>query len=71
MGASFIDTSPTDWNDPTRPKSNRWIPVDEDIHGWTPFVITHPTCFAREFGIETLVALVDDSHRLMRRILDR
>jgi hypothetical protein len=71
MGASFVDTGPTDHNDPSAPRSVRWVPVDEDIHGWTPFVIAHPACFAREQGVEALVNLVDESHRLMRKIHDR
>jgi len=72
QGASFINTGPTDSNDPTKPKSLRWVPVDEDIHGWSPFVISHPACFAREAGAEALMKLVDESHRLMRRsLLDR
>jgi len=71
LGASFIDTGPTDWADPSAPRQVRWIPVDEDIHGWSPFVIAHPACFVRENGVEALVDLVDESHRLMRRIYDR
>jgi hypothetical protein len=47
----------------------RFVPVDEDIHGWSPFELVHPTCFARQFGVEKLVSLVDDSHRLIRRRL--
>jgi len=41
----------------------------EDIHGWSPFVLTHPSCFLGEAGVAALVALVDESHRLMRRQL--
>ena len=68
-GSSFINTGPTDWNDPSKPKSQRWVPADEDIHGWSPFVLTHPICFAGETGLAALVALVDESHRMMRRQL--
>jgi hypothetical protein len=28
----------------------RWVPVGDDIHGWTPFVLAHPICFGREEG---------------------
>jgi hypothetical protein len=70
-GASFVNTGPTDWNDQAKPHSVRWVPVDEDIHGWTPFVITHPACFAREQSVEALVQLVDESHRFMRQRLTR
>ena len=67
LGASFVNTVPTDWNEQTKPRSLRFVPIDEDIHGGTPFVIAHPTCFAREQGVEALVHLVDESHRSMRR----
>jgi hypothetical protein len=70
-GASFIDTGHTDQTDPGAPRKVRWVPVDEDIHGWSPFVIAHPVCFAREKGVDMLVDLVDQSHRRMRRIYDR
>ena len=66
MGASFVNVGPTDWNDPARPKSEKWVPVDEDIHGWSPFVVVHPVCYAKQHGVHRLVELVDESHRLMR-----
>jgi hypothetical protein len=47
----------------------RFVPVDEDIHGWSPFELVHPTCFASQHGIEKLMALVDDSYRALRRRL--
>ena len=67
LGAAFINIGPTDPHDLDEPKSERWVPVDEDIHGWSPFVIVHPTCYARQEGVEKLVGLVDESHRLFRR----
>jgi hypothetical protein len=70
-GESFINTGPTDWNDPTKQPSVMWVPVDADIHGWSPFVLNHPACWAREHPIGDLVALVDDSHRLLRATLRR
>lgn len=66
LGASFVNTGPTDHNDPAKPRTERFVPVDEDIHGWTPFVVSHSACYANERGVEALVALVDESHRLMR-----
>jgi hypothetical protein len=71
LGSSFIDTGPTDTYDPTTPPYVRWVPVDEDIHGWSPFVIAHPSCYAAEKGVDALVLLVDESHRHMRSILGR
>ena len=61
VGESFINTGPTDWNDPNRPPSVAWIPVDTDIHGWTPFVLAHPTCWTGEHSVEELAVLVDES----------
>jgi hypothetical protein len=66
-GSSFINTGPTDWSDPSKPKTQRWVPADEDMHGRTPFVMTHPACFVSGAGVASLVALVDESHGLMRR----
>ena len=71
FGASFVNMSPTDYGDRDKPRAARWIPVDEDIHGWSPFEIQHPACFADHAGIERLIALVDESHRFMRSVLDR
>ena len=69
--ASFVDTHPTDSKEPWKPRTSRWVPVDEDVHGWTPFEIAHPACFAREHGVAALVELVDESHRFMRDMLTR
>jgi hypothetical protein len=66
FGAAFISIGPTDWHDPEKPKSERWVPVDEDIHGWSPFVTMHPACYARQEGIDKLLRLVDESHRQLR-----
>ena len=71
FGASFVNISPTDYSDRDKPRAARWIPVDEDIHGWSPFETQHPACFADHAGIERLIALVDESHRFMRSVLDR
>lgn len=68
-GSSFINTGPTDASNASKPNTHRWVPVDEDIHGWSPFVLSHPACFAAENGVSELVALVDDSHRFMRQVL--
>ena len=70
-GESSTNTGPTDSNDPTKPTSVRWVPVDADIHGWTPFVLSHPVCWSGEHSVGELVALVDDSHRLLRATLIR
>jgi len=67
FGSSFINIGATDSKDPTAPRSVRFVPVDEDIHGWSPFELVHPTCFARQYGVDKLVSLIDDSHRLIRR----
>ena len=69
LGESFINVGPTDWNEPGRPKPERFVPVDEDIHGWSPFVTMHPWCYAQQEGIDKLLRLVDESHRLLRRQL--
>lgn len=66
LGASFVNTGPTDWDDPAKPPSERFVPVDEDIHGLSPFVVSHPACYANDQGVEALVGLVDESHRVMR-----
>jgi hypothetical protein len=67
--SAFVNTGPTDWHDPDKPKRRSWVAADTDIHGWTPFVLTHPVCFANEEGVEALVALVEDSDRRMQRQL--
>ena len=69
LGASFISIGPSDQIDPSKPRSLRWIPVDEAIHGWSPFVVAHPMCFAEAEGFETVIGLVDESHRFMRKML--
>jgi hypothetical protein len=66
VGEAFIDTGPTDWNDPIKKPSVTWVPVATDIHGWSPFVVAHPACWAREHSIEDLVLHVDESHRQLR-----
>jgi len=67
FGAAFINVGSTDWHDPEKPKSARWVPIDEDIHGWSPFVSEHPACYAHQEGLDELLRLVDESHRLLRR----
>lgn len=47
---AFVNIGPTDWSDPSKPKSRRWVPAGTDIHGWTPFVGEHPPCFAEVNG---------------------
>jgi len=56
--AAFASVGPTDWNDPARPKSKRWIPEGTDIHGWTPFTVAHPACFESVEGSTALAALI-------------
>lgn len=58
-GDSFVNRGPTDWNDAKRPKLYRWVDAATDIHGWTPFVILHPTCFNEREGNEALALLLD------------
>jgi len=65
--SSFIDTGPTDPMDPDKPPYAKWVPADEDIHGWTPFVLKHPACYAEERGAQALVDLVDASDGRWRR----
>jgi hypothetical protein len=71
VGSSFVDTHSTDSKEPWNPRTVRWVPVDTDIHGWTPFEIAHPVCWADVHGVDALVDLVDESHRFMRKVLDR
>lgn len=52
--AAFISIGPTDWTDPAKPKAHRWVPEGTDIHGWTPFVVEHPQCFAQANGEDAL-----------------
>lgn len=52
--AGFVNIGPTVWTDPSKPKSRRWVPPGSDIHGWTPFVVEHPTCFVAVNGQEAL-----------------
>lgn len=61
--AAFINIGPTDWTDPETPKSKRYIWEATDIHGWTPFVVAHPDCFARDKGEEELHRLIDLAER--------
>ena len=55
---AFVNVGPTNWNDPEAPKARRWVAPHTEIHGWTPFVVTPPECFAREEGAEALEALI-------------
>ncbi len=69
--SSFIDTGPNDNQDADKPPYEHWVPVDEDIHGWAPFVLTHPTCYASRRGVQALVDLVNASDRRWRRRLQQ
>jgi hypothetical protein len=60
-GEAFVSIGPTDWNDPSKPKFKRWVPAEEEIHGWTPFVVAHAGCFARDEGSDALNALIDEA----------
>lgn len=55
---AFVHIGPTDWTDPSKPKTKRFVAEGTDIHGWTPFVVAHPECFAHEEGDEVLRALI-------------
>jgi hypothetical protein len=55
--AAFVNIGPTDWNDPSKPRSTRFVPQGTDIHGWSPFVVAHPACFALTEGQEAFDAL--------------
>jgi hypothetical protein len=48
--SAFVNTGPTDRDDPDKPKTRSWVAADTEIHGWTPFVLTHPVCFADREG---------------------
>ena len=67
LGAAFVDVGPTNWNDPDRSKSERYVSDDEDIHGWSPFVTMHPSCYAKQEGADRLLRLVDESQLRMRQ----
>jgi hypothetical protein len=56
--AAFVNIGPTDWNDPTKPRSMRFVPPRTDIHAWTPFEVEHPDCFVRENGEDAVSELV-------------
>ena len=71
LGASFVDIGPTDNRDRNEPRRAKLVPIETDIHGWSPFELQHPECFAEHAGVAQLVALVDESHRFMRRNLGR
>ena len=64
QGTAFVNTGPTDWANPQEPKQVRYVRSGADIHGWTPFVLTHPACWAEEHGSAALQELVDDAARL-------
>jgi hypothetical protein len=54
-----VDTGPTDWlHDAEKPRSSRFVAEETDIHGWTPFEVTHPECFAAVAGADALASLV-------------
>jgi len=52
LGAAFVAIAPQDAPEPRF----RYVPADTDIHGWSPFVIAHPECFARSDGDAVLAA---------------
>lgn len=52
--AAFVNIGPTDWTDPSKPKTRQWIPAGSEIHGWSPFVVEHPACFVSVNGQEAL-----------------
>lgn len=56
--AAFVNIGPTDRNDPDRPTKKRFVREGTDIHGWSPFVVAHPTCFAQLEGEAALDALI-------------
>ncbi len=70
-GASFSNIGPTEWTDQSKPKQERFVPVDDDIRGWSPFVLNHPACSAGERGLDALLELVDQPHRFMRSVYNR
>lgn len=57
--APFVNIGPTDWNDPSKPRSMRFVPQGAEILGWTPFEIAHPECFANESGEDLLRDLIE------------
>ena len=69
--AAVINTGPTELSDPATLPVSRRAPVGTEIQGWSSFVLTYPVCRAREHSVEDLIALVDDSHRLLRAELAR
>ena len=40
-----------------------WIPVVENIHGWSPDFLWHPRCYARQYGVTELERLIGDHWR--------
>ncbi|MFD7735657.1 hypothetical protein ACFV6F_35380 [Kitasatospora phosalacinea] len=40
-----------------------WIPVVEDIHGWSPDFLWHPHCYVRQYGVAELERLIGDDLR--------
>jgi hypothetical protein len=59
--AAFVNIGPTDWNDPEQPTSRSFVPQGTEIHGWSPFVVAHPDCYAAEEGPDELLRLVEAS----------
>lgn len=55
---AFVNVGPTDWNDSSKPQAARFVRERTDIHGWTPFVVAHPECFAQTEGQDALDALL-------------
>ena len=57
--SAFVNTGPTNWNDPSASKTRTWVAAEHEIHGWTPFVVAHPACFEEQEGSDALAALID------------
>lgn len=57
--AAFVDIGPTDRNDPSTPRSMRYVPPGTEIHCWTPFEVEHPQCFVEENDEDSLRELVE------------
>lgn len=64
---SFVESGPTNCVVSSKPRHEKWVPVEEAIHGWEPFVVSHPVCYAKAHGVAALVALVDEHDRTTRQ----
>jgi hypothetical protein len=53
----FVNSEPTNVRDPSETRRRWLVPAGTDIHGWTPFVVAHPECFAQVHGREALAQL--------------